>query len=206
MTDETPPQRLLHRATSNALWLPLRRALQDGWPIHTDWESHDPRGNPRSSNGLGPTGIPGPLPNYTPLTDKGRIHGRLAPGDWPGNNHVLTAKLREDDYDMIAAQLGMTERYEWVAAWVHSNARTPFLQDANRHGTPVLRRNHDPLALITPLVADVLVTLASLAEVRLLTPAEEQARLDALRGDTPDPMRPSELFAIAQKSGIDEPE
>jgi len=107
---------------------------------------------------------------------------------------------------MITAQLGMTERYEWAAAWVHSNARTPFLQDANRHGTPTLRRNHDPLALITPLVADVLEALASLAEVRLLTPAEEQARLDALRDDTPDPMRPSELFAIAQKSGINEPE
>lgn len=203
---DTPPQHLLHRAVSNALWLPLRRALQDGWPIVTDWENHDPRGNPRSSNGFGPTGIPGPLPTYTPLTDKGRIHGRLAPDQWPGNNHVLTAKLREDDYEMIAAQLDMTEQYEWVKAWYHSNARTPFLADTNRHGTPVLRRNHDPLALITPLVSDVLVTLASLAEVRLLTPAEEQARLDALHDGTPDPMRPTELFAIAQRSGIDEPE
>jgi len=201
----TPPQ-LLHRAVSNALWLPLRRALQDGWPIHTDWESHDPRGNPRSNNGFGPTGIPGPLPTYTPLTDKGRIHGRLEHKDWPSNGLILTAKLREDDYEMIAAQLDMTELTEWTIAWVHSNARTPFLADTNRHGMPTLRRNHDPLALITPLVRDILVTLASLAEVRLLTPAEEQARLDALHDDTPDPIRANEVFAIAERSGVNKPE
>ena len=108
---------------------------------------------------------------------------------------------------MIVSQLDpFVERIEWAQALVHSNARTPFLLDTNRHGTPVLRRNHDPMAYITPLVAGILTTLAGLATVRLLTPAEEQARLDALHGDTPDPMRAGELFAIAQRSGIDEPE
>jgi len=200
----TPPQ-LLHRATSNALWLPLRRALQDGWPIHTDWESHDPRGNPRSNNGFGATGIPGPLPTYTPLTDKGRIHGRLAPDQWPSNGLILNTRLTQPDYEMLHAQLDMTEMYEWAAAHIHSNARVPFLQDTNRHGNPTLRRNHDPGALITPLVADFLEALAAVAQVTLLTPEQDAALEAALLtdDDAPDPMRPTEAFAVAQRSGIE---
>lgn len=198
MTDETPPQ-LLHRAVANALWTPLRRALQDGWPIVTDWANHDPRGNSHTSD-YGPAGIPGPLPTYTPVNEVGRILGRLEPNDWPSRGLILTARLQEDDYGMIVAQLDpFTERVQWAAALVHSTARTPFLLDKNRHGTPTLRRNHDPQAHITPLVASILTTLAGLATVRLLTPEREaEHRAD----DNAHGIRAAEVFAIADRAGI----
>ena len=199
MPDETPPQ-LLARATSNALWGPLRRALIDGWPVVTDWTNHDPRGNPHTSD-YSPAGIPGVLPTYTPTNEVGRILGRLEPSDWPSDGLILTARLREDDYAMIISQLDpFVERVEWATALVNSNARTPFLLDRNRHGTPTLRRNHDPNAHITPLVASILTTLAGLATVRLLTP-EREAELRA--DDNAHGIRPTEVFAIADRAGIE---
>ncbi|MFA5567592.1 MAG: hypothetical protein WC972_02990 [Trueperaceae bacterium] len=203
-TNPPPSIKLTRRATANALWTPLRHALQYGWPTPTDWTHHDPRGNPRSSDRT-TGGIPGVLPTFTPTNESGRVFGRLAPDSWPGGGLILAARLDQRDYDLLAAQLTMQEQYEWTQAWVHSPARQPFLTDLNRHGTPTLRRNHDPQSLITPLVADFLAALAGVTHVQLLTPDEERSiELAMLSGDTPDPMRAAEVFAIAQRSGIKE--
>ena len=79
-TDLQPSTKLLRRATANALWKPLRHALQDGWPIVTDWTNHDPRGNPRTPD-YAPPSIQGPLPTYTPTNETGRVLGRLEAKD-----------------------------------------------------------------------------------------------------------------------------
>lgn len=198
--------KLLLRAVANALWLPLRRALVDGWPVVTDWYVHDPTGQGRTSGYVTASGLPSPTPKLEPINEVGRVMGRLEPEDWPGDGRILVARLTEDDYRMLHAQLTTTELVEWTNAWYHGSARQPFLLDANRHGTPTLRRNHDPRALITPLVADFLAALAGLADVRLLTPAEERERLAEALRDSEDPMRPSEVFAIADRAGIEPPE
>lgn len=213
-TPDTPPphdQQLLLRATANATWRPLRQALQDArWPYGgVAWIHHDPRGNPKSRDKRG-GGIPGVLRTYTRANETGRVVGRLAPDHWPGGGLVLAARLTQDDYDMMHAQLAFQEQYEWAQAIVHSTARQPFLVDVNRHGNPVLRRNHDPGALITPLVVDFLMALAGVTHVQLLTPEREAeielALLDDQIEALPDPIRANEVFAIAQRSGLDEPE
>lgn len=200
-----PNEIIKRRATANAIWKPLRHALFDGWPLVTDWTHHDPRGNPHTSD-LQTGGIPGPLPTYTPTNEIGRILTRLEPKDWPSNGLILNALLLETDYDRLAAQQTHQAYLEWTDAWGRSNARRPFLQEENRHGNPTLRRNHDPQALITQGVADFLEALADASIVTLHTPEQDAKAWAALLtdDDVPERIKPAEVFAIAQKSGIDE--
>lgn len=205
---QEPTDTIKRRATANALWTPLRHALMDGWPVVTDWSNHDPRGNPHSSD-YNPGGVGGPEPVYLPTNEIGRVIARLEPNDWPGNGLSLAAYLLETDYDRAHATLDDQAQAEWVNAWAASNARQPFLVDKNRHGNPTLRRNHDPKALITSSVAAFLEAVAARAQVQLLTPEQDdaiyRALLDdaALEGKDLDRSRPSEVFAIAKRSGID---
>ena len=199
-TNPPPSIKLTRRATANALWAPLRHALQDTWPTPTNWIHHDPRGNPHTTDHQ-TGGIPGPLPTYTPTNETGRIIGRLDHTDWPSNGKILYARLTEDDYAMLYAKLDMTRMYEWHTTIQHTTARVPFLLDTNRHGTPTLRRNHDPRASITPATADFLEALAALAQVRLITP-EQEALIEAALITDDDPIRATEVFAIATRAGI----
>ena len=200
-TDLQPSTKLLRRATANALWKPLRRALQDGWPVVTDWTNHDPRGNPRTSD-LTTGGVPGPLPTYTPTNETGRVLGRLEAKDWPGNNHVLTARLWQDAYDRLHEALAPQAQHEWLQAWTTSNAHRPFINATNRHGTATLRRNTEAEARITEATAALLEALAAAAEVQLLT-VERDAEIQlALLDDQIEVINATEVFAIAQKSGV----
>lgn len=185
------------RAAANAIWKPLRMAHLDGWPLApTDWRVNDPTGNPQSGRHSTTPPTPGPTPQLEPLEEIERVIGELRAADWPGGV-TLAARLTREAHDACLETVGVQTRYEYGRALRNSTARAPFVQDTNRHGTPILRRNPDVNALITPMVAALLETLAHAAYVEVIT-SDLEAALITER----DRIRATEVFAIAEKAGV----
>ena len=190
----------LHRAAAIALWPHLIHATTHGWPEVKAYTVYDPTGRGRTGGYSTASNIPGPLPKTVSVVDDGRILAELKPDKWPGNAH-LAVRLWESAYNRLHARLTHAAQVELANAYWHDHHRRPFVQATNRHGTPVLRRQNHPDTRITQAVAAFLETVAAAADIEIVTPELEAALLTD--DDVPETIRATEVFAIAQKAGIE---
>lgn len=190
----------LHRAAAIALWPHLIHATTHGWPEVKAYTVYDPTGRGRTGGYSTASNIPGPLPKTVSVVDDGRILAELKPDKWPGNAH-LAVRLWQSKYEALYKRLPLTTYRELLDAYFHDHHRRPFVQATNRHGTPVLRRQNHPDTRITQAVAAFLEAVAAAADIEIVTPELEAALLTD--DDVPETIRATEVFAIAQKAGIE---
>jgi len=136
-----------------------------------------------------------------PIAEVQRVRGIVEPSDWPGRK-TLRVWLSREAHDAELAKVGTQTRYEYSRAMRKSRCLVPFVQTVNRHGSPALRRNPEVDALVTPMVAALMESLAKAAFVEVVTGTLEEALLTErdIRRAQMDALRPTEALAVLAKA------